>query len=156
LVIGYGNPLRCDDGVGWHVAQALAADPRAAGLTVIAAHQLMPEHAEDIHRARVAILVDAEVDDARPLAPGRCRTTRIDPGSGADAASTTTVSTAWSHHCGPESLAMMAVECYGSAAPIILVGVGVSSLGASECPTPQVAQAIPDIVDLVLRLAGTD
>ena len=32
LVIGYGNPLRSDDGVGWHVAERLADDPRLAGV----------------------------------------------------------------------------------------------------------------------------
>ena len=30
LVIGYGNTLRSDDGVGWHVAALLAEDPRLA------------------------------------------------------------------------------------------------------------------------------
>ena len=26
LVVGYGNALRTDDGLGWHVADLLAAD----------------------------------------------------------------------------------------------------------------------------------
>jgi Ni,Fe-hydrogenase maturation factor len=29
LVIGYGNPLRSDDGAGWHAAQALSTDEGA-------------------------------------------------------------------------------------------------------------------------------
>ena len=31
LVVGYGNSLRGDDGLGWHAALRLAADPRLAG-----------------------------------------------------------------------------------------------------------------------------
>ena len=44
LVIGYGNPLRGDDGVGWRVAEAAAAvlpDPPVTVLTV----QLLTLHA---------------------------------------------------------------------------------------------------------------
>ena len=32
LVIGYGNVLRSDDGIGWHVAERLAEDPRFDGV----------------------------------------------------------------------------------------------------------------------------
>lgn len=152
LVIGYGNPLRRDDGVGWHVARALAADPRAAGLTVIAAHQLLPEYAEDIHRARIAILVDANTDGARPLAAGHTTVSRIDASPGLGTAAEA-AGDAWSHHCTPRSLATLAQRLYGSSAPVIVVGVGISSVAAGECPTPQVARAIPGIVDIVLQLA---
>lgn len=34
LVIGLGNPLMGDEGIGWHIAERLAADPR------------LPEHVE--------------------------------------------------------------------------------------------------------------
>ena len=37
LVIGYGNTLRSDDGVGWHVAALLADDPRLAADSPLAA-----------------------------------------------------------------------------------------------------------------------
>ena len=30
LVVGYGNALRTDDGLGWHAAERLADDPRLA------------------------------------------------------------------------------------------------------------------------------
>ena len=43
LVVGYGNALRTDDGVGWHAAERLADDPRLADATVIAVHQLTPD-----------------------------------------------------------------------------------------------------------------
>ncbi|GLL04625.1 hydrogenase maturation protease [Dactylosporangium matsuzakiense] len=150
VVIGYGNPLRRDDGVGWHVARALAADPRAIGLAVIAAHQLTPEYAEDVHQARMTILVDAKVDGA-PLPPGYCTISAVEPPPAE--ASASAAGAVSSHHCTPESLATMARDLYGSAGPVIVVGVSVSSVAAGELPTPQVARAIPFVVDLVLQLA---
>ena len=69
LVIGYGNTLRSDDGVGWVAAALLADDPRLAGdlsragVEVRAVHQLTPELALDFSRASLVILIDAAVDD---------------------------------------------------------------------------------------------
>ncbi len=71
LVIGYGNPLRRDDGLGPHVVDRLAA--RALPhVRTITAHQLTPEMAEDLAAADAAIFVDASVapdGDEVQLAP---------------------------------------------------------------------------------------
>jgi hydrogenase maturation protease len=60
LVVGYGNPLRADDGLGCHVARQiahhLAGDPR---VEVVPCHQLAPEIAEQISTAEFVIFVDA-------------------------------------------------------------------------------------------------
>ena len=58
LVIGYGNELRCDDGVGPHVARAIAAR-EYPGVRAIAVHQLVPELSESLREATLAIFVDA-------------------------------------------------------------------------------------------------
>jgi Ni,Fe-hydrogenase maturation factor len=63
LVIGYGNTLRSDDGVGWHAAALLAGDRRLAGAEILAVHQLTPELALDFSRASLVILIDASADD---------------------------------------------------------------------------------------------
>ena len=62
LIIGYGNVLRSDDGIGWHVAEHLAADARFDGVTVLQRHQLTPELALDVSRADLVALVDATQD----------------------------------------------------------------------------------------------
>ena len=62
LVIGYGNTLRGDDGVGAQVAAAVATK-NPAGVRAIACHQLTPELAEQISRARAVIFVDAVVSE---------------------------------------------------------------------------------------------
>jgi hydrogenase maturation protease len=62
LVIGYGNELRRDDGVGPRVARAVAGW-NARGVRALARHQLTPELAEALAGADEVFFVDA--------APGR-------------------------------------------------------------------------------------
>src|SRR5919198_4121190 len=77
LVVGYGSSLRGDDGLGWHAAALLAADPRLAGAEVLARHQLTPELAEDVSRAALVVLVDARADGGG--APGEVAVRRGGP-----------------------------------------------------------------------------
>lgn len=55
VVIGYGNDLRCDDGIGQRVAKGL----NLANVKSLAVHQLTPELAETLKTADLAIFVDA-------------------------------------------------------------------------------------------------
>lgn len=56
LVIGIGNPLRGDDGIGWFVAESLA---NRSDVDALPAHQLMPELARTISKYSTIIFVDA-------------------------------------------------------------------------------------------------
>src|SRR5690349_11507086 len=77
LVIGYGNDLRGDDAVGQRVAMAVARW-RRPGVMAIAAHQLTPELATWLVRAKFAIFVDASyVEDESPSPQFK----RIEPSS---------------------------------------------------------------------------
>jgi len=58
LVIGYGNTLRRDDGVGPRVADAIAA-LALPGVCALACPLLTPELADPVSRASVAIFVPA-------------------------------------------------------------------------------------------------
>lgn len=68
LIVGYGNRLRCDDGAGPAVADAIARWVDASGLaervTVIEAHQLLPELAADLATAAAVLFIDAAMDPA--------------------------------------------------------------------------------------------
>jgi len=73
LVIGYGNTLRGDDGVGPRVAEAVEA-LHLPGVRTLVCQQLSPEHAAPIAQAQTVIFVDASVDaprevQFRPLEP---------------------------------------------------------------------------------------
>lgn len=142
LVIGYGNPLRSDDGIGWHVAGRLAADRRLVGATILQRHQLTPELALDVSRADLVVLVDA-----RSGAPaGSIAIERVDP----DAAGTTGAT--WSHHLGPASLAALARELYGRSADVHVVSIGAGSLDLGETLSAPVADAIERAADAVVGL----
>ncbi len=58
LLIGYGNELRRDDGVGPRIARAVA-EWDIPGVCALAVHQLTPELADDIARAKEVVFVDA-------------------------------------------------------------------------------------------------
>ena len=63
VVIGYGNPLRGDDAIGWKAAEALRdvyEDDMA--VEVFASHQLNPEMAESVAEAGMVIFIDAVAD----------------------------------------------------------------------------------------------
>jgi hydrogenase maturation protease len=143
LVIGYGNVLRSDDGLGWYVAERLAHDHRFVGATVLPRHQLTPELAFDCSRADLVILVDA----SHGPAAGSFAIAPIDP---ADDGSTT-----WSHHLGPGTLLALAEELYGRAPVGFAVSVGVESLETGEQLSPAVEAALPEIVDAIAGLVST-
>jgi hydrogenase maturation protease len=141
LVVGYGNPLRSDDGVGWRAAELLATDPRLAGARVLARHQLVPELAVDVSRASLVVLVDAAADGN----PGSISVQRVQPRQ--------PTSTAWSHHLDPDALGWLAQALYGAVPPLVLVSVAAGSLaegdrlsGALDVALPQVVEAVADVI----------
>jgi hydrogenase maturation protease len=142
LIVGFGNALRTDDGVGWAVAERLATDPRLEGATVIARHQLTPELALDVSRAAGVIFVDA----SHGPPAGEFVIERLDP-SGVGASTS-------SHHVSPTSIVQLALELYGHAPAVHLVSVGVASVEAGDRLSPIVEAALPRISDNVVELAS--
>lgn len=136
LIVGYGNPLRSDDGVGWHAARLLAAD-RLVGARVLARHQLAPELAEDVSRASLVVLVDAAAEGE----PGSVSVRRI--------GSPPPTPITWSHHLTPETLAGLADALYGTVPPIVLVSVAAESFAEGDRLSSALQQALPEVVELV-------
>lgn len=66
LVIGYGNTLRGDDGVGPSVAETLA-EFKLPGVRAVACQQLTPELSEAVSQADAVIFVDAAMDGAEEV-----------------------------------------------------------------------------------------
>jgi hydrogenase maturation protease len=137
LVVGYGNSLRSDDGIGWHAARLLTADPRLAGAEVLARHQLAPELAEDISRAMLVVLVDASAEGD----PGSVRVRKVEPCPAAPAT--------WSHHLDPETLGGLAAALYGAVPPIVLVSVAAASLAEGDRLSGTLEAALPELVEVV-------
>jgi hydrogenase maturation protease len=86
LVIGYGNELRSDDGVGPKTATAVAAW-NLTGIRALTCHQLTPELAVPIAATQCVVFVDACVDSTtsvelrplQPAAPDQVMTHTADP-----------------------------------------------------------------------------
>lgn len=100
LVIGYGNLLRSDDGVGPKVAEAVEA-LQLPGVRTLICQQLSPEHAEPISRSRAVIFVDAAVD-----APAEVQLRKLEPGER---------SRVMAHAADPRTMLALARDVFGHA-----------------------------------------
>jgi len=117
LVLGYGNTLRRDDGVGPRVAEAVAA-LALPGVRALACPLLTPELADPVSQARVVIFVDAAVDaprevQLRPLAP-------------AD------TSQLMAHSASPATLLALARDVFGRAPEAWLLTIPAENMGIGE------------------------
>jgi len=129
LIVGYGNPLRGDDGVGFHAAVRLAAGFAGGEVEVRAVHQLTPELADDLSRAELAIFIDAAAEGE----PGAVLLRRLSPEGGAQA---------FTHQATPPALLSASRALFGSAPEAVLFSIPVESAGFGESMTPPVARAL--------------
>ncbi|MGA3065528.1 MAG: hydrogenase maturation protease [Tepidisphaeraceae bacterium] len=145
LVIGYGNALRGDDGVGPAIAEALRDQLSRSVADVLIVHQLLPELSERLARCRLAIFFDADPQ----IPPGEIRQQNL-PLSHEPAQSI-------GHHQSPEQLLAMARELYGSAPPAILYRIGGKDfgfqLGLSEPVQNAIPRLIADVINTVSKAA---
>ncbi len=132
LVIGYGNPLRADDGFGWHVAQCLM-DLKLEHLEVIACHQLMPELADALERVDHVIFVDASLK----LEAAKLEHRRLEP---------LATSEVFTHHLEPAVLLALTQKLCGHVPNASLISVGVSSLAYNEQLSAEIAALVPLVV----------
>ena len=117
LVIGYGNTLRRDDGVGPKVAEAVAV-LTLPGVSTLALPLLTPELAEPVSRAGVVIFVDAAVD-----APREVQSRKLAP---ADS------SRIMAHAANPGTLLALARDVFGHAPEAWWLTIPVEDLGVGE------------------------
>jgi hydrogenase maturation protease len=133
LIIGYGNPLRGDDGFGWQAATrllGLVADPE---VEVMAVQQLTPELMEPISRAGRVVFIDA----AAAGEPGVLREVSV----AADAESRR-----FTHHATPGGLLAGAAALFGRAPEATLYSVPGQDFGFGESLTPAVEKALAEVV----------
>jgi len=88
LVIGFGNPLREDDGIGWQAAELLQGKVPEGLAEIVCCHQLTPELAMQLETASLTIFLDASLEQAagevvcRPIHPedGGASSHHLSPG----------------------------------------------------------------------------
>jgi len=139
LVIGYGNTLRRDDGVGPKVAEAVA-EMDLPGVRVITRHQLVPELAEPISRARAAVFVDA---DAK--AKGEVELREIEPGDAGQILA---------HATNPSSLLALAKQIFGRSPKAWSLAIPVEDLGFGDGLSLRAHAGFEIAVEKIQSLAG--
>lgn len=134
LIIGYGNPLRGDDGLGWEVAGRLAATISDESVAIMTAHQLTPELAEPVSRAHMVVFVDASYEGE----PGTWRWDAVKP-----APATTNP---LGHHFDISGLLAYARAIFGASPRAFVVSVAAASFECRDNLSPAVEALLPEIV----------
>ena len=140
LVIGYGNPLRSDDGVGRRAAEALFSEWPEDAVQVESVSQLTVEMAEEASRSALAVFIDADWGGV----PGRIRSHQVYPENHTTASLT--------HYLTPPVLLAIAQQLYGRAPEAVMISMGGGSFDHGEALSPSVSAAFPDLVNHVKRL----
>jgi hydrogenase maturation protease len=143
LVIGYGNTLRGDDGIGPAVAEQVAR-LGLSGVRVIVAHQLTPELAADLADARLAVFLDAATGGERVT------TARLDwP---------TTTPDSLTHAADPRGLVALTRAVYNRVPETWLVTAAGADFGFREGLSPtgraNAREALGHVRWLILEAAG--
>ena len=138
LVLGYGNTLRSDDGVGPLVAETIAG-LQLPGVETLVAGLLTPELADPISRAGTVVFVDAAVDapreaQLRPCAPAES-------------------SQIMAHAADPKTMLALARDVFGHSPQAYLLTIPVENLAIGEELTPFAREGMARAVELIRKLA---
>lgn len=138
LLIGYGNSLRSDDGIGQRLAAIMERRLQAAGeqVNAICQHQLMPELVEPIRHARQVIFIDARVGET----PGLVSAEVVTPAAGMGA---------FTHNASPSTLLGAAQALFGATPKGILISIVGADFGYGSELSPQLVALLPEIADQV-------
>lgn len=139
LIIGYGNLLRSDDGVGRHIVRHLDVEIYRDDVDILGYHQLAPELSEPISKADLVIFIDA----AEGGEPGQVTERRV------EAARSTGSLT---HNSTPESLLMAAFDLFGTKPKGLVISINGAKFDYGETLSPMVEAAIPGVLNRIHQL----
>ena len=137
LVIGYGNTLRGDDGVGPRVAEAVAA-LHLPGVRSLVCQQLSPEHAELISQVHTVVFVDASVE-----APKEVQFHRLEPND---------TSQLMAHAADPRTLLALSRDVFGRVPQAWWLTIPAVKLEFSEELTPAALRGVIEAVEKIQAL----
>jgi len=137
LVIGYGNTLRGDDGVGPRVAEAVG-ELHLPGVRTLICPLLTPELADPIARAGKVIFVDAAVD-----APRAVQWRRLEPRESLQL---------MAHAADPRTMLALARDVFGRAPEAWWLTIPAIALGFGEELTPTAQRGLAEAVAKIQAL----
>ena len=136
LIVGYGNPLRSDDGLGCLVAEQLRNLPHAQ---VLACHQLTSDLAELLSKVEMVVFIDAATGGEH----GGLRCEQVFPETSA---------LRFSHVLSPAAVLGVAQQLYGAAPRAFVVSLCGECFELGEGLSPKIAAKLPEVVGLVSDL----
>lgn len=134
LIIGYGNPLRGDDGLGWEVAGRLAACVPDRSVSIMTVQQLTPELSEPIHDADLVIFIDASSEGN----PGAWKCDSVEPAF--------TNVPALGHHGDVAGLLAYTKGVFLSCPKALIVSVTAETFDCHDALSRQVESVLPAVV----------
>ena len=138
IIIGYGNPLRQDDAIGWRAAELAERRLPAQAAEIIQCHQLTPELAARLDGASLVLFLDAAADEApERICFQPVRAKQIG---------------AWTHHLSPGQLLHLAQQFQGSAPPAFLISGGAAQMDAGDGLSAGAERCAERIAALAVRL----
>jgi hydrogenase maturation protease len=141
LIVGIGNPLRGDDGLGSVVVQYLTEEMGEA-CDIVAVHQLTPELAPSIAAASLVILIDASVKGQ----PGDVQVRQVLSSTESDVLDT--------HHYAPDALVALTVALFGICPPLFIVSATGALFDLGEQLSSIVAQQVPAVIAAVRQICA--
>jgi len=142
LILGYGNTLRKDDGLGVCAALNLASLPLPIGVEVCTYQQLSPELSPILAQMDHAIFIDAALASSGEK-PGTIKIRALHPRTSQPGSIT--------HHFDPETLLAMAETLYGHAPEAMLFSIAAANFDLEEGLSPEVNAALPMLIDHVVK-----
>ena len=140
LILGYGNPLRSDDGLGWRAAEELSRNVSSPDVEVLIRYQLTPELADTVSQAEAVFFLDARHDGE----PGELTFQPVTPEASP---------ASFFHQLSPATVLALCRELYGRCPPAFLVSLCGECFDHGERLSPRVAASLPHLTTLVGQLA---
>jgi hydrogenase maturation protease len=139
LVLGYGNTLRRDDGVGPKAAEAIAA-LNLPGVLALSLPLLTPEIADPISKSKTVVFVDAAVD-----APREVQLRKVVPAES---------SQIMAHAANPATLLAVARDLFGHSPDAWLLTIPIADVGIGETFSPLAQSGLTTAIDTLKSLAS--
>jgi hydrogenase maturation protease len=134
LIIGYGNPLRCDDGIAWHAAQCLREKLPSAWIVFV--HQLTPDLAAMAAEADGVLFLDA----AQCGEPGEIACAQVHPEADGSQSS---------HWLTPAQVMALCCQLYRVTPRALAVSVAGACFDHGDTLSAPLRSALPSLIDRV-------
>lgn len=140
LLIGYGNTLRSDDGVGPKVVEAIE-EKHLPGVRTLICGLLTPELADPISQAKVVIFVDAAVD-----APREVQLRKLIPAESAQI---------MAHAADPKTMLALSRDVFGHTPEAWWLTIPAENLSIGEELSPLARRGMKTAIQKVLALSSS-